>query len=162
MAGTGLAIGLVWLVAILTTVVTWVVASHRLSTRAMRRLGRPEVPTTEWLAKVLTLFSYLGTTRRPLRVLAAEAPRNAVSVEISPISHPSRNARSTGDLAHDADSAAFPGHLRLIASPRSAAVDFRSRRQRQEHLPSYASLVGAGHKRRGRFPHRRRLALSRA
>jgi hypothetical protein len=71
MAGTGLAIGLVWLVAILTTVVTWVVASHRLSTRAMRRLGRPEVPTTEWLVKALTLFSYLGTTRRPLRALAA-------------------------------------------------------------------------------------------
>jgi hypothetical protein len=34
-------------------------------------LGRPEVPTTEWLVKALTLFSYLGTTRRPLRALAA-------------------------------------------------------------------------------------------
>jgi hypothetical protein len=97
MAGTGLAIGLVWLVAILTTVVTWVVESHRLSTRAMRRLGRPEVPTTEWLAKVLTLFSYLGTTRRPFRALAAEAPRNAVSYQGSVImtDRPNPEGRST-------------------------------------------------------------------
>ena len=101
---------MVWLVAILTAVVTWVFAPHRLSTWAMRSLGRPEVPTTEGLAKVLTLFDYLGTTRRPLRAWLRKHCETLYQQNFADRT-PVKEREKYGNLAHDADVAAFCGDL---------------------------------------------------
>jgi hypothetical protein len=57
----------VGLTAILFSLAVWIVAPDKLSHRAMRRIGSPEVPAWKWLAGILALFGYLGTTRRSLR-----------------------------------------------------------------------------------------------
>jgi hypothetical protein len=56
-----------WLLAIIVSLSIWIFVPHKLSSWAMRRVGGPELPTWKWLAGVLTLFGYLGTTRRSLR-----------------------------------------------------------------------------------------------
>jgi hypothetical protein len=55
-----------WVLAILFAVGTWIFVPHKLARWAMRRVRSPEIPTWKWLASVLTLFGYLGTTRRSL------------------------------------------------------------------------------------------------
>jgi WD40 repeat protein len=61
-----------WLVALTAAISMWVVAPNRLATWVMPRVGSPEIPTWKWLAGVLTLFGYLGTTRRALRAWLRE------------------------------------------------------------------------------------------
>jgi WD40 repeat protein len=56
-----------WLIAIVVAIGMWFFAPHKLATWAMPRVGSAEMPTWKWLAGVLILFGYLGTTRRPLR-----------------------------------------------------------------------------------------------
>jgi hypothetical protein len=56
-----------WLIAILAAVSTWIFVPHKLAHWAMPRVGSASIPTWKWLAGVLTLFGYLGTTGRPLR-----------------------------------------------------------------------------------------------
>jgi hypothetical protein len=56
-----------WLVAILAAVGMWIFVPHKLAHWTMPRVGSASVPTWKWLAGVLTLFGYLGTTGRPLR-----------------------------------------------------------------------------------------------
>ncbi|WP_235812945.1 hypothetical protein [Roseibium alexandrii] len=56
-----------WLLAICAATTTWILAPHRLANWAMPKVGSPKIPTWKWLAGVLTLFGYLGTTRRPLK-----------------------------------------------------------------------------------------------
>ena len=107
---TILAAGLVWLVAIVTAVVTWIFAPHRLSIWAMPSLRRPKVPTFEWLAKVLTLFDYLGTTRRPLRAWLRKH-REALYQQNFADRTPVKEREKYCDLAHDADVVAFRGDL---------------------------------------------------
>jgi WD domain, G-beta repeat len=58
---------LVWLIAILLAVNTWIFVPHKLAHWAMPRVGSATVPNWKWLAGVLTLFGYLGVTERPLR-----------------------------------------------------------------------------------------------
>jgi hypothetical protein len=59
--------GLGWLVVVVLAIVTWVFAPHRLASWAMPAVGSPGLPSWKWLAGVLLLFGYLGTTRRPLK-----------------------------------------------------------------------------------------------
>jgi hypothetical protein len=59
--------GLAWGIAVVISVTIWIFAPHKLSTWAMRSVGSPEIPTWKWLAEVLALFGYLGTTRRSLK-----------------------------------------------------------------------------------------------
>jgi WD40 repeat protein len=56
-----------WIFAIIAGIGIWLFAPHQLATWAMPRVGTAEIPTWKWLAGVLTLFGFLGTTRRPLR-----------------------------------------------------------------------------------------------
>jgi hypothetical protein len=56
-----------WLIGILMALSIWLFAPHKLASWAMPRMGSAEIPTWKWLAGVLTLFGYLGTTHRPLK-----------------------------------------------------------------------------------------------
>jgi hypothetical protein len=56
-----------WLIAVVIAIVTWVFMPHRLASWAMPAVGSPGLPPWKWLASVLLLFGYLGTTHRPLK-----------------------------------------------------------------------------------------------
>jgi hypothetical protein len=56
-----------WLIAIIVAIAAWVLAPHKLAHWVMPVIGSPKLPAWKWLAGVLTLFGYLGTTRRPLK-----------------------------------------------------------------------------------------------
>jgi WD40 repeat protein len=95
-----------WLIAILTAVFMWLFAPHKLATWAMPRVGSAELPTWKWLAGVLTLFGFLGTTRRPLRAWCRK--NYDVLYEQNLIGRaPVKEREKYSPLTYDADIAAF-------------------------------------------------------
>jgi hypothetical protein len=95
-----------WLIAILTAVGTWIFVPHKLSSWAMRSVGRPELPTWKWLASFLTLFSYLGTTRRPLRAWLRKN-RDALYEQNFTGRTPVKEREKFCNLTHDGEIAEF-------------------------------------------------------
>jgi hypothetical protein len=56
-----------WLIAVIVAIITWVFFPHRLASWAMPLVGSPGIPPWKWLAGVLLLFGWLGSTHRPLK-----------------------------------------------------------------------------------------------
>jgi hypothetical protein len=59
--------GIGWALAIVWAAGCWIFVPHKLAHWVMPVVGSPKPPTWKWLGGVLTLFGYLGTTRRPLK-----------------------------------------------------------------------------------------------
>jgi hypothetical protein len=95
-----------WLIAIVASLVIWISAPHRLSNWAMRSVGNPEVPTWKWLAGVLALFGYLGTTRRSLRAWLRKH-RDALYQQNFAGRTPVIEREKYCNLGHEAEIAAF-------------------------------------------------------
>jgi len=55
-----------WLLSIFFAIATWIFAPRKLAEWTMPEVGKPEIPKWKWLVGVLTLFSYMGQTRRSL------------------------------------------------------------------------------------------------
>jgi WD40 repeat protein len=56
-----------WTLVALSALSLWLLAPARLAAWAMPRTGAPPPPPWKWLLGVLTLYGWLGVTRRPLR-----------------------------------------------------------------------------------------------
>ena len=95
-----------WLIAIVAAIGTWLFAPHKLATWAMPRVGSAEIPTGKWLAGVLTLFGYLGTTRRPLRAWLRKN-RDALYEQNFAGRTPVKEREKYCVLTYDAEIAAF-------------------------------------------------------
>jgi WD40 repeat protein len=59
--------GIAWVMAIVFATGCWVLVPHKLAHWVMPAVGSPKPPTWKWLAGILTLFAFLGTTQRPLK-----------------------------------------------------------------------------------------------
>lgn len=57
---------LVWIVTVFSGLLLWLVAPQRLAVWAMPAVGRPKPPKWKWLATALSLYGFLGCTRRAL------------------------------------------------------------------------------------------------
>ncbi len=60
-------LALAWLIAVISAAMIWLLVPHKLAHWAMPVVGNPPPPRWKWLAGILTLYGYLGTTRRPLK-----------------------------------------------------------------------------------------------
>ena len=102
------------------------------------------MPTYEWLAKVLTLFDYLGTTRRPLRAWLRRHRELLYQQNFSDRT-PVKEREKYGDLAYETDVAAFVSELlsrggaRLwisgVGGSGKSALAFYALRAATEHKP---------------------------
>ena len=99
-----------WLIAIVVSFAIWTVAPHKLSHWAMPRVGSPEVPAWKWLAGILALFGYLGTTRRSLRAWLRKN-RNALYRHNFADRTPVKEREKYCNLGHEAEIAAFDNEL---------------------------------------------------
>src|SRR5580658_4498874 len=99
---------LLWQLTILGATGLWVVRPHLLAQWAMPAIGTPQIPTWQWLAGALTLFGFLGTTRRPL---AAWLRKNRADLfeQCFAGREPVTERERYCPLIHDADIAAFGG-----------------------------------------------------
>lgn len=61
---------LLWLISTSFVFLAWLVAPHRLAHWAMPAIAGPELPGWQWLAELVTLVGFFGTTRRALRAWA--------------------------------------------------------------------------------------------
>jgi hypothetical protein len=95
-----------WLIAIVGSVAVWILAPHKLSTWAMPSVGSAELPTWKWLAGVLALFGYLGTTRRSLRAWLRRH-REALYEQNFTGRAPVKEREKYCNLGHEADIASF-------------------------------------------------------
>ena len=99
-----------WLIAIVAAICVWLFAPHKLAAWAMPRTGSAEIPTWKWLAGVLTLFGFLGTTRRPLRAWLRKN-RDAIYEQNFIGRTPVKEREKYCVLSHEADIAAFARDL---------------------------------------------------
>jgi WD40 repeat protein len=95
-----------WLMAIVTAISIWAFAPHKLAVLAMPRTGSAEIPTWKWLAGVVTLFGFLGTTRRPLRAWLRKN-RDALYAENFVARTPVKEREKYSVLSHEAEIALF-------------------------------------------------------
>jgi len=134
-----------WLIAILAAVGTWIFVPHKLAYWAMTSVGSPEVPTWKWLSGVLTLFGYLGTTRRPLTAWLRKN-RGALLEQNFAGRTPVKEREKYCNIIHEADIAAFEWDLSASGSVRvwitgvggsgKSALAYRMLRVAAEHKTS--------------------------
>jgi hypothetical protein len=108
---------LAWLIAIATASGTWLVAPHKLATWAMPRVGSAEIPTWKWLAGILTLFGFLGTSNRPLRAWLRKN-RDALYEQNFISRTPVKEREKYSPLSYEADIEAFARDLVAEAGAR--------------------------------------------
>jgi hypothetical protein len=99
-----------WLAAIVASLAIWIFAPHKLSSWAMRRIGSPELPTWKWLAGIVALFGYLGTTRRSLTAWL-HRNRDALYEQNFAGRTPVREREKYCDLGYDAEIETFDREL---------------------------------------------------
>jgi hypothetical protein len=107
---------LVWSLMALSGAVLWAFLPHRLARWAMPAVGRPELPTWKWLAGIITLYGFLGQTRR---ALGAWLKRHEKEIHAKHFGgHPLVEQRARYcDLGHEADITAF---IEAVSTNRSA------------------------------------------
>jgi WD domain, G-beta repeat len=99
-------IAVLWLTAILVAIVTFIFVPHKLAHWAMPSVGSPKMPTWKWLACVITLFGYLGTTRRPLKAWLRKH-RDVLYDQNFAGRMPVKEREKYCNLIHEADIAGF-------------------------------------------------------
>src|SRR5262249_40242238 len=99
-----------WFILILFSAGTWIFAPHRLSGWMMPSVGSPELPAWKWIASVLALFGYLGTTRRPLRAWLRKN-RQRLYEQNFVGGAPVREREKFCNLTHDRDITEFNRYL---------------------------------------------------
>jgi NAD(P)-dependent dehydrogenase (short-subunit alcohol dehydrogenase family) len=137
----GLWPALVWSLIALSGVLLWVFVPHRLAQWAMPAVGRPELPPWKWLTGIITLYGFLGQTRRPL---SSWLKRHETTIDAKHFGgHPLVKQRARYcDLGHEANITAFleavrtnKSALRWIAgwaAPAKAALAFEMARRSRE------------------------------
>jgi hypothetical protein len=97
---------LIWSLIALSGALLWLLVPHRLARWAMPVVGRPELPTWKWLAGIVTLYGFLGQTRR---ALGAWLKRHEKAIHAANFGgRPSVKERARYcDLGHEADTSAF-------------------------------------------------------
>src|SRR5262249_40252941 len=89
----------------------WVFVPHKLAHWVMPAVGSPKLPTWKWLTGVLTLFGYLGMTRRPLRKWVRRHRSKLYAANFGK-RQPVVERERYCDLGHEGDIAAFAHDLR--------------------------------------------------
>jgi hypothetical protein len=95
-----------WVLIAVSGVLVWVFVPQRLALWAMPAVGRPELPTWKWVTGIITLYGFVGRTRR---ALDAWLRRHEPAIYAANFGdRPSVKERSRYcDLGHAADVSAF-------------------------------------------------------
>ena len=108
-----------WFVAIAVAIGMWIFAPHKLATWAMPRLGSADIPIYDWkwVAGVLTLFGFLGTTHRALRAWVRKN-RDALHDQNFAYRTPVKEREKYCVLTHQGEIAAFVRDLGSVNGAR--------------------------------------------